>query len=204
MKKLPYYSGVVGPIFTILFVYISALISPGFSWENNYLSDIGGGLFGTMPMILFNATLIIGGILNTIFTANLFKEFSGKRFLQISSVFFVVGTVCLALIGIFTENWPIPQDPIHSIVSEGFFLLVPVGMFLTGFYFAYKKKWIGVFNILMALFALASIYPLIIHEGKAIPEILEALFLSVWLLIFNLYITNSKKGSYFNAGSMSE
>ncbi len=185
MKKLYYYSGIVGPIFTILFVYISALISPKFSWVNNYLSDIGGGLFGTVPMILFNATLFIGGIINTIFTFGLFKEFSGRKFLQISSIFLIIGTICLALIGIFTENSP---DHIHLIVSEGFFILVPVGMILTGSYYSYKKKWIGVFNILMAILALVSIYPLIIHQGKAIPEILEAMFLSVWLLVFNIYM----------------
>ncbi|MEM2488821.1 MAG: hypothetical protein QXV56_02885, partial [Thermoplasmata archaeon] len=67
MNKLYNLLGVVGGLYTIIFVYISTIISPNFSWVGNYLSDIGAGQFGNTPALIFNSTLIIGGIILAIF-----------------------------------------------------------------------------------------------------------------------------------------
>ncbi len=174
--------GVVGGLYTIILVYISAAISPGFSWTGNYLSDIGAGMFGGLPALLFNTTLIIGGIVIAIFFFLTLISIKGI-IPKISIAIMFIGSISLALIGIFTENAPYH---LHRIVSYGFFLLLPLAMIILSFHYFRKKTYFGVITMIMAILALGIIMDLPLGGGKAIPEIGEALILSIWVIIFSI------------------
>ncbi|MEM1654371.1 MAG: DUF998 domain-containing protein [Thermoplasmata archaeon] len=191
MNKLYNLLGVVGGLYTIIFVYISTIISPNFSWVGNYLSDIGAGQFGNTPALIFNSTLIIGGIILAIFFLLSLVSVNGIV-PRISLLIMFIGSLSLSLIGVFTENSPFG---LHKIFSYGFFLLLPIAMIIFSFHYFRKKTYFGLFTILMAIVALGIIMDLPFGGGKAIPEIGEALILSIWVIVFSIlqYMGKLKK-----------
>ena len=174
--------GIIGALYAIIFVYLSAAISPNFSWTNNYLSDIGAGTFGSNSQILFNSTLIIGGIILAIFF--IMKEFEIKNKISKAAILImIIGSISFSLIGVFTEHSPYN---LHLIFSYGFFLLFPISMILLSIHFFRTKLYFGITTILMAFIALGVILDLPMGGGRAIPEIGEALILSIWVILFSV------------------
>lgn len=180
-KRWEFYLGLVAPVFSLVFVFLSTVISSGFSWTNNYLSDIGGGKFGPISQDLFNYTLIIGGILLILFTIFLIINVRGKGALFASSFIILIASISFTLIGIFTEG-----SPLHYYVSMGFFLLMPVGIIVASLYYYKKNNIFMAFSIFLALISILVILELPLGMGKAIPEYVEATLLSIWIILFVL------------------
>ena len=95
----------------------------------------------------------------------------------------VLGTISLALVGIFTEAY----GTLHLYVSMGFFIFFPIGLIIigTGFYKDKLKK-LGQISIISGIASLIVIsgfineWHLILDLGFAVPEYIEALILSIW------------------------
>ncbi len=184
MKKLNLFIGIFGAIYTIILVTVSALISPNFSWVNNYLSDIGAGKFGLEPQLLFNSTLVIGGLLMALFFILTILSLKKVIIEKISLIIMIIGSISLAMIGIFTEHAPYN---LHFTFSMGFFLLFPVAMIILGGGYIKKNIYFAALTIIMALLALVIIMNLVVSGGKALPEIGEAIVLSIWVFIYAIF-----------------
>ncbi len=183
MKKIFNVLGLVGSLYALIFVSLSTLFSHNFSWVNNYLSDIGAGLFGTFPQFLFNSTLIIGGIILAIFF--ILKEIETKDIIsKISLIIMIIGSISFSLIGVFTEHSPYN---LHLIFSYGFFLLFPLAMVIMSIHYFKAKLYFGLTTLLMGILALGIILDLPLGNGKAIPEMGEAIVLSIWIIIFSIF-----------------
>lgn len=155
-----------------------------FSWELNALSDLGIILGKTM--YFFNFGLIIGGILCLFFSSGLYLLFENKKLGRISSFFFILACFFLIAIGLFPENF----KPIHYIVSIGFFLFLPISLFLffSSFYL-YGKFSFAIFTILIAVIVAMPwgiYFSSDFFTGVAIPEIISGLVASIWIIILGL------------------
>lgn len=179
LKNAEFSMGLIATIFSLVMVFISTLLSPGFSWTGNYLSDIGGGKFGILAQSVFNFTLIIGGIMFIIFSVILSINTRSKSALFLSSLIILLSSISFTLIGIFIEG-----SPLHYYVSMGFFLLLPVGIIVASAHYYRKRLSFSLFSIFMAIISIAVIMELPLGIGKAIPEYMEAFLLSAWLIIF--------------------
>lgn len=98
-------------------------------------------------------------------------------------------TFSLAMIGVFTENSPYN---LHLIFSYGFFLLFPLAMIILSTTFFKSNFYFFILTILMAFVAIGVIINLPLGNGKAIPEILEAIFLVIWISIFDILMYEHK------------
>ncbi|MGB9815011.1 MAG: DUF998 domain-containing protein [Thermoplasmata archaeon] len=187
LKKAELYLGILAPVYSLMLVFISAEISPGFSWVNNYLSDIGGGRFGPLPQELFNLALITGGLLLILFSIVLIMNNRGKIILSISSIVIMLASISFMLIGVFTEG-----SPLHYPVSMGFFLLMPVAIIIASVHYYGKNNAFMAFSIFMAVISILVIMELPLGMGKAIPEYVEALLLSIWIIAFVIFRNDGK------------
>lgn len=128
-SKYPFL-GVAAVILPYALIGISVVLSPRFSWLNNALSDLGNtsNTLNTSSgtAYFFNSGLILSGILGTLFCAFLLRDerFSWK--FAVWAVPLALGTMDLAMIGIFNESF----GYIHLVVSVIFFFLTAVTLLL--------------------------------------------------------------------------
>jgi hypothetical membrane protein len=104
------------------FILASIALSPWFNLYNNALSDLGNTVTNGNVGYVYNAGIVLAGILSFAFGALLSR---GSRRLTLAwTVPFMVAGLDLALVGIFSEN----TGSIHGTVSEVFFLMIVVAM----------------------------------------------------------------------------
>ncbi len=83
----------------------------------------------------------------------------------------------------------------HTIVSFGFFLLLPVGLLLIG-----MGTWGGRMSLLTIATGIAALFSILalpivlggLEVGFAVPEIIEALILSAWIVVMATRLLQSK------------
>jgi hypothetical membrane protein len=179
------HSGIAGFASTI-FVFTCILISVAswnqFSWVNNALSDLG--VQSGITAIIFNSGLIIGGLFFIIFATGLYN-LAGTRVGKVGATVFVLACIMLMAIGFFNENF----KPTHYIVSVGFFVLMPISLFiLTADFWLQGRRKLGIFTLAIALLA-ASVWVLefVFHyvSGVAIPEFVSSLAGAVWVSVMS-------------------
>ncbi len=173
------FCGFVGPILTLILIITSTILSPTFRWDTNTLSDLGVGDVS----LLFNSSLIIGGILNLLFTLGLYNILSKEKLAKTGATLIMLSSISLSLIGIFTLSY----KTMHTIVALAEFILPPIGIILIGF--STKEKTIKKLSITTGITALTAILvlPIILSAlkltvGFAVPELLEALIVSTWIV----------------------
>ncbi|MGC8691560.1 MAG: DUF998 domain-containing protein [Thermoplasmata archaeon] len=193
MKKWVMEMGFVSSIFSISLVFISALISKNFSWENNYLSDIGAKQFGFIPYIFFTIGMITGGLLLSIYFIITIYEYKKHKGMFFSESLFLISSISMTMIAVFPEGSP---DNLHYIFSFIFFLIFPVGMIFTGIiFYKYLKKFSQGTFMLASLAFLLDI-TILIRAEKASSEMLVSFIIFIWFLLFNYLmfkITNLEK-----------
>jgi len=171
--------GIVGSVLTIIMVFAATVLSPWFRWDTNALSELGVGEVS----LLFNSAVMIGGVLSFFFAFGVREYMIGGKLVNAGTLAIMLSSVSLALVGIFTI-----QDPIsHGIVSLGYFILSPVGFILIGLR-AEENKFKKL-SIVTGIAALVSILvlPVIIltmpfKAGFAVPEMIEAFILAIWMV----------------------
>lgn len=106
-----------------------------------------------------------------------------KKLAIIGAVLIGFGSICQALIGVFTINYP----TYHGIVALGYFMLVPIGIFLIGK--ETQQKAIKTLSFTCGIAALFAILVLPImfsylpfSIGFAVPELIESLTIACWTI----------------------
>lgn len=175
--------GIAGSVLTIVLVFASTVISPWFRWDTNALSELGVGEVS----LLFNSAVIIGGVLNFLFALGIREYLSGGRLVKGGVALIMLGSVSLALVGIFTVSYPM----LHGIVALSEFVLAPIGFILIGFgakESAMKKLSIGagIAALIAILILPAVLLALPFKVGFAVPEMIEALIIAAWVVFMGV------------------
>lgn len=191
--------GIIAPIFAISAVIVSTLLcgagcgpetkasyrwgSGGrFSWRSNALSDLGVSEVAH----IFNNSLILVGLLNFIFGIGFVQAYSKGMLFYLGGILLVLGGVSLSLVGVFTEDYGV----LHLYVSLGYFILFPTAMMLAGLAFTrMNMRTKGYISILAGLIALLVIvggltimWHIRLDLGFAVPEFIEAIVISGWIV----------------------
>lgn len=183
--------GILGSILSLIMVFAATFISPWFRWDTHALSELGVGEVS----FIFNSAVIIGGVLNFIFALGVRKYLSGRRVVRIGAALVMLSSVCLAFVGIFT----IAYHFAHAIVSLGYFVSAPVGFILIGL--GTERDTIRILSIITGIAALLAILIMPImflvvpfKVGFAVPEMVEALILAVWMVFMGVRLLRAPYG----------
>ncbi len=175
--------GIVGSVLTLAMVFVATIISPWFRWDTNALSEMGVGEVS----LIFNSAMIIGGFFNFLFALGIREKLGVEGLRKHGVALIMLGSVSLALVGIFTVSYPI----LHGIVALGTFILPPIGFILIGF--SSKQSTMKKFSIITGIAALMTILilPFILlilpfNVGFAVPEIIEGLIVAAWIITMGI------------------
>jgi hypothetical membrane protein len=171
--------GVLTPIIVLTLILLAIYYSPWFSWTENALSDLG--VQGTAT-ILFNSSLVVGGVLTIIFAIGLREILLNKTLGRIGTLIFILDAAMLCAIGIFPET----AGDIHLYVSVAFFVLLPISLFLIGAAMMKElsERKYGLFTIIAGV-AAATVW-MLPWRAVAIPEIIAALAASLWSIVLGI------------------
>ena len=174
-------TGVLTPVFAFVFIALSILTYPQFSWTDNALSDLG--VVPGVTASLFNFGLCASGLLSLIFAIGLYKYLAKNIIGKIGAIVFFAASLALEGIGWAPEN----IRPFHYIFSVAFFTFVPIALLIIACYlFITRENRLAGFTLLIALLAAAPwvLYFLVQYvPGVAIPELLSALAGSTWTVV---------------------
>ena len=177
------------PIIAFVFILSAIATAPKFSWTDNALSDLGVMTYPTN--VIFNAGLIISGMLAMIFAVGLYLSFNESVLGRCGATIFLFCAIALFAIGVFSEN----MEPMHVFASVAFFGLFPISMCVLMFaYFTLGSQKRAVFTITAAAFAaLVWVVEFLFRyvPGVAIPETLSALSVSLWTMVIGFMISRS-------------
>jgi hypothetical membrane protein len=181
--------GIVASTLPLAMIFVSTFLEKSFSWNKNALSDIGVSQLAW----LFNSALVFGGLLNLLFAIGLRRYLNKIRRVKAGVSLLIVSSISLTLVGVFTENYAL----VHALVALGYLLLAPLGVILIGL--GEKRRAIRKISLVLGVFALLSliilpgvVFGLNLQVGFAVPEFLEALFLSAWTICCSLELLRYK------------
>ena len=196
MRKVPRriagICGILGPIIAISAVLISVYLHPGFSWTDDYLSDLGE--LGTSYNFVFNLGLIAAGIALLLFVLGL-PELVKRGMGQVGVVLIAVSMLSLVGIGAF----PLGTSP-HAAVSVTFFALPLIAFLLIGVDLVREpseRKW-GAISLLAGV-GLISLLPELLAAFlgvigmAAIFEAAGAMVVFVWGIIFGVRLLQTPR-----------
>ena len=202
MSRIGSIAGIASPIIGILMVLLSIYFSPWFNWQENALSDLGVEQAGgtQIAIYLFNIGMIIAGSLIALFVVLTRSILPSSRRNKIAYGILFIGGINLALVGIFTENFPV----IHRTVALIYFVTTPISLMIIGSGKIANDKTFGIFSISAGAIALVVILGLVFSilglpiseiypEGAAIPEFIEAVILGLWIGIAGIRIFRTGK-----------
>jgi len=172
----PRYLGLTAPIVAFISIIISIILSPGFSFTNNALSDLG---VWKNHGIIFNAGLAISGFMIVIFSADMFRR-ARSPWKSVSASTILVG-IFLVFVGVFNENF----GKIHFLFSVLFFVSLAFVILLSIFLLIRARQHLSatIFSLLFLCAAASWLLPLIdVVSNVAIPETVSALVGCVWLI----------------------
>ncbi|WP_337860461.1 DUF998 domain-containing protein [Ferroplasma sp.] len=183
-RKYKFLIGFIGPLITIVLIFIDISISSYFSWYKNSLSSLGIHKY----YYFFDSAVIIGGISIFAFAVMLYKNLSIKF---LSAGFIMLGAVSLFLIGIFNESY----GNIHLGIAVIYFIATPIGIILFSLYrirsyLSYYGFLSGFTSLAIIIFGIIAMFGVIhINMGLSITEMAEAILLSSWSSILGIYLS---------------
>jgi len=174
--------GVASPVITLTSIFLAISYSPRFSWTENALSDLG---VDGNAAIIFNSSLIVGGLLTIIFALGLREILQSRTLGHTGSLILILAAVSLCAIGIFPET----AGDLHVYVSVTFFTLLPISLFFIGAAMIQKpsERNLGFFTVLAGVIMLV-VWMLPWGEGIAIPEMLASLAASLWSIVWGILL----------------
>ena len=169
--RLAGFCGLTTPVIVFTLIALSIFYSTWFSWTANALSDLG--VHG-IAAILFNSSLIIGGVLTVTFAIGLRETMPRGILARAGILLLILAAAALFAIGLFPET----AGAIHFYVSVSFFTLFPISLFLIGAAMIRhpRMKRLGVLAVLAGL-AAAAVWALP-WTSTAIPEAVSSLAVS--------------------------
>jgi hypothetical membrane protein len=197
--------GFFGPLIALVCIMVAILLSPGFDWFVNALSDLGHytridlGPYKLLGAIVFNSGLIITGLL-MLYYATWFIRKTTDMITKVGVIPLIISLLFLISIGIFSENF----GELHYWVSVGFFLTFPFSMWLIGIGWLrfHSLRW---FCILSLIIPFISVFMWMDYLNgtsiwqQAVPEIVTAFSAIIWLWIINLLHYQGKLTDIFQA-----
>jgi hypothetical membrane protein len=184
--------GFFAPLIALVCIMVAILLSPGFDWFVNALSDLGHytrtdlGPYKLIGAIVFNSGLIITGLLMLYYTIWILRR-TKDIFTTIGIIPLLLSLCFLISIGAFSENF----GDLHYYVSVGFFLTFPFSMWLIGIGWLRfpHLRWFCVISLILpfiSVFMWADYMNGTSIWQQAIPEIVTAFSAIVWLWLINL------------------
>ena len=180
--------GFLAPLIAIACIVVAIGLSPNFDWVTNALSDLGHYTrtdIGPNPLVravIFNGGLITTSVLLFLMTLVFVRRLRDLP-TQIALLPFVLASMFLAAIGIFSENF----GEIHFLVSVGFFASFPFAMWFVGLSWLRFPglRWFSVISLLLPFLSVyiwwGTFNGAVPWTGMAIPEILTALSAIFWV-----------------------
>ena len=201
IKQMPRYTkiGFFAPFIALFTIALAIILSPGFDWLTNALSDLGHytrtdlGPYKLVGAIVFNSGLILTGVLLLLYAIWFFR-WTKDIPTKIGVVPLIIALCFLIAIGVFSEDVGaaiIAGSSIHYWVSVGFFLTFPFAMWIVGVsWLRYPElRWFSVVSLLVpfiSVFMWADYLNGTSIWQQAVPEIVTAFSAIVWLWIINL------------------
>ena len=167
------------PVIAFTLIALSISYSPWFSWTDNALSDLG---VRGIAAILFNSSLIIGGILTITFAIGLSEILPRGILARAGIPLLIIASAALCAIGLFPET----AGVIHFYFAVTHFALFPISLFLVGAAMIRKpsRRSLGLLTFLVGFTAAAVwAFP---WTSAAISEALSSLAVSIWSIIFGI------------------
>jgi len=182
--------GIIGPLIAFICIVAAIAVSPWFTWAGNALSDLGHTVLHPTSAPIFNTGLIIAGIVTVFFGLGVLVKVKSNLIAMVASVILLVADVALICVGLFPETMP----PWHFIFSVTLFVSIAVSLLLFGISFVIEKsaRVLGVLSLILGIIA-ASPWILMSWEHAAIPEIISAVTVYVWILIMCVVLTSGKE-----------
>ncbi|HUS56420.1 MAG TPA: DUF998 domain-containing protein [Thermoplasmata archaeon] len=166
-----------GAAFLILYT-LAAVSDPGYSFMENYLSDLGVG----PGALAFNAALVSTGSLIALFAVfGLLPAFERRDFVVSVGVgMLALSGVLLVFVGIFTED----SGNIHTFFSYAFFLtmLFTIGVISLALH---RERAIGVFGLIVSDSTFAMGVALMFAGFTPAAETVAVLLLLSWGVILS-------------------
>jgi len=182
--------GIIGPLIAFVSILAAIAVSPWFTWAGNALSDLGHTVLHPASAPIFNTGLIIAGIVTIFFGLGVFMKFKANAIAIVASVILLVADLALICVGLFPETMP----PWHFIFSVTLFVSIALSLLFFGIAFVIKKstRMLGVLSLVLGIVA-ASPWILMSWEHAAIPEIISAATVYVWILIVCVVLASGKE-----------
>lgn len=174
MKKWVRGLGLSFPFLTFGGIFIAIHLNPWFSLTENALSDMGS--IKNPIGYAFNSLLVFLGFLGMVFGIEMLKE---KRV----TILFPLGMFSLLLVGIFPEEY----KP-HSFFALSFYILLFADIFVYGLRARRKKRFAIVWLLGSPIVFMMMLYLTKVFDGLAIPELVGALFINVWIVYLTLEV----------------
>ncbi len=184
MVKVAGICGLAAPIVAFICILSAIASYAPFNWVTNALSDLGVQAGVTAP--IFNAGLVISGLLFLVFAVGLF-QLAGKSVVGKAGAFFLcLACVSLVCIGIFNESF----NPIHFYVSVAFFVSMPISLLiLVGSFWLAGQRRISLFTLAIGLAAATPWmlqYTISYVPNVAIPEFVSGFAGALWTAILSV------------------
>lgn len=193
--KIAALSGVLAPAVALIFLGAALSQAPWFSWTENCLSDLGGEPGGAPiwsslgpPSILFNAGLIISGLLGlALIIWMLREEVVGPKLTYFGFFILLLDTLALIAIGALPETVGV----IHFFVSAAFFTLAPISMLIIGASLLRSDRRMGIFVVLLGITGVYAITIPLVEVSCAVNEVLSVAPFMLFVLAFGLRMLRS-------------
>jgi len=153
--------GVIGPLLAYVFIGVSIMLSPWFTWESSALSDLGHSVNSEVASI-FNIGLLFAGFLVMIYATTVFKKHA-----KYTSGCLVLGAFSLQLVATFDEVYGF----LHFAVSVLFFVCLGV---TTVAYAIEKKSSLAVAAFIIGLVSWIVYSMKIFMIGVSVPETISS------------------------------
>ncbi len=161
--------GLAGLIIPLISIAISIAYSPWFNIFNNALSDLGDP-YRSATALIFNAGLIIGGLMIVVFALVDVLKYN----VILALILEILGSF-LTLIGIVNESY----GYMHFIVSAIFFISVAI---LLAYLALMLKTALPLISLTIAVIVWTVYFIFRVPKGAAIPEITSIALASPWYL----------------------
>jgi len=171
--------GIIGPSLAYLFIAVSILLSPWFSWESNALSDLGHAVRSDAAP-LYNFGLLIGGFFVMIYAVTAFSAHA-----KYSSYCLLIPALFLQLVATFDEVYGF----IHFLVS----ILLFVSFGFASIVYAVEKKSILALSAFAVGFLTWTLYGAGVYiAGVAVPETISSVAVTSWVVFSAVEIYQGK------------
>jgi hypothetical membrane protein len=188
--KLGGICGIIAPFIALACIGVAIMLTPWFSWTDNFLSDLAGpNNIGNAAFSIFNIGLIVAGLLGIFFGWALWESRMLKKSIgKLAVVLLIIDMASLWAIGIFPET----SGAYHGMASVSFFILLPLVQLLFGIslYLSSEKR-TGLIMLLLTGISLVAVPLFFIPPpvgSNAIAEIIPAISLALSSLVLGLFL----------------